>query len=299
MRSSRLTSLALLLSAGLLPAPPGMAQSPEARRVDVRFDPGTSRAMYRDAIRGYETLDYILHAESGQRLVVDYSSNNPSGYVNVYAPGKAEAMHVGSTVGDHYEGTLPATGDYRVQVYLMRNAARRDETGQFTLVLEKSGGSDYVDGLAGGPDFWAVTLESGRQLNVRSGPATGQKVVARLADGTLVRNLGCAVDNGSRWCRVGLLKDEAVAGWVDGRFLKEAAGPGSGGGGGTTIPGNAERGVPELFVRSTGEIEVRWEGGCTALYRADGTPITAGSSCSTEQRRKSTEAVAAHQHKQP
>ena len=36
-------------------------------------------------------------------------------------------MFVGSISGNQFEGRLPASGDYKVRVYLMRSAARRDE----------------------------------------------------------------------------------------------------------------------------------------------------------------------------
>ena len=37
--------------------------------------------------------------------------------------------------GDQFEGTLPAGGDYKIRVYLMRNAARRDETAKYRLEM--------------------------------------------------------------------------------------------------------------------------------------------------------------------
>ncbi len=47
---------------------------------------------------------------------------------NIIAPGKEnEALFVGSSAGNQFEGRLPASGDYKVCVYLMRSAARRDE----------------------------------------------------------------------------------------------------------------------------------------------------------------------------
>ena len=36
-------------------------------------------------------------------------------------------MFVSSSAGNQFEGRLPASGDYKVRVYLMRSAARRDE----------------------------------------------------------------------------------------------------------------------------------------------------------------------------
>jgi hypothetical protein len=42
-------------------------------------------------------------------------------------------MFIGSTSGGRFEGTLPADGTYTIQVYLMRNAARRGESATYKL----------------------------------------------------------------------------------------------------------------------------------------------------------------------
>lgn len=44
-------------------------------------------------------------------------------------------MFIGSQQGNHFEGTLPADGEYTVQVYLMRNAARQNEKANYTLEI--------------------------------------------------------------------------------------------------------------------------------------------------------------------
>jgi hypothetical protein len=54
-------------------------------------------------------------------------------YFNVLVPGGDSALFVGSTSGETFEGTLPADGDYTVRTYLMRNAARRGESSDYTL----------------------------------------------------------------------------------------------------------------------------------------------------------------------
>jgi hypothetical protein len=65
---------------------------------------------------------------------------------------------------------------------------------------------DFADGLAGGPDFWAVTgVPDGDTLDVRSGPATKFEVRGELANGDVVRNLGCRMEAGRRWCRIGTM----------------------------------------------------------------------------------------------
>ena len=47
-------------------------------------------------------------------------------------------MFVGDT-GEDYSGVLPADGDYVVRVYLMRPAARRGESSNYTVTIGASG----------------------------------------------------------------------------------------------------------------------------------------------------------------
>lgn len=85
-------------------------------------------------------------------------------------------------------------------------------------------GQDFADGLFG-PDFWEVTgVSMGDALNMRRAPSPHSALVLRLPNGATLRNLGCKISNGARWCRVEQPGDPAVRGWVNGRYLSEAAG---------------------------------------------------------------------------
>lgn len=113
-----------------LPAP-----SDATRTVPVRFARGASSATVKGAVRGYDTVDYVLGARQGQRLTVSMRTSNASSYFTVLPPGEdAEAPEGGATVTD-YNGVLTASGDWRVRVFLMRNAARRAERANYTLTL--------------------------------------------------------------------------------------------------------------------------------------------------------------------
>lgn len=72
-------------------------------------------------------------------MVVKLKPGNRSTYVNVLPPGSEDAILIGSSAGDKYEGALPANGTCTIGVYLMRNAARRMETSKFTLEIGISG----------------------------------------------------------------------------------------------------------------------------------------------------------------
>lgn len=275
------------------------ALAQETTTVNVTFAPGTNHQRYEDSIEGSESFDYIVPGEAGQRLTIVYTSDNMGSYINLYPPGSDAAMHVGANLGNRFEGTLPETGEYRVHVFLMPNAAHRGEIAHFAIELTLGDDHadaeepDFADGLSGGPDFWEVKgVAEGEKLSVRSGPSTSQEVVSEVANGTLLRNLGCKMEAGSRWCHVRTPGDGSVTGWVAGRCLAEAAAAGASGGKKVRLSDDPD--APALFVRSSGEIEVSFKRGCGALFDADGTRITAGSSCSTDELRRASEAIRAY-----
>ena len=82
------------------------------------------------------TIGYLLGARHGQSMNVSMATDNGANTFNIIAPGKENAaMFVGSTAGNQFEGPLSASGDYKVRVYLMRSAARRDEVANYRLAM--------------------------------------------------------------------------------------------------------------------------------------------------------------------
>lgn len=202
----------------------------------VTFPAGTSGTAIHAQITGSEITDYLLGAGQGQVMTISFETGNPSAYFNLMQGNDPEAIHIGSIAGNRFEGTLPAVGDYRIRVYLMRNAARRNETATYTLdvsIGSSAAGSrvpapDYADGLSGGPDWWQVSgLTAGDTLNIRSGPGTANPVVGALANGDSARNLGCRMNGETRWCRIEVPGEQPFAGWAAGRYLREGPAPGS------------------------------------------------------------------------
>jgi hypothetical protein len=163
-------------------------------------------------------------------MVVEMTTTNASAYFNVWPPGADTAMFIGSTEGARFEGVLPASGDYRIQTYLIRNAARRGETAdlRLTIAIPAAGAAsapapDFADGLSGRPDFWEVHgVGAGDRLNLRAGPSARDRVLGQVADGAILRNLGCAMTGAARWRQV---RSDALGltGWAAGRFLREGA----------------------------------------------------------------------------
>jgi Bacterial SH3 domain len=223
-----------IVIAFILALAPGLAfaqSEPLAQR--VAFNAG--RAAIKGHIKGREFVDYVFPAGAGESLKVSLKTNNDGNYFNLLAPGETDvAFFVGqNNVGQAYEGVAPTSGDYKARVYLVRSAARRGEAANYTLTIALGAasvtdekGPDYADGLTGGPDFWEVTgVEAGDTLNLRKEPSPHGNLVARFANGAVLRNQGCKNTRGQRWCRVERPDDPSIRGWVNGRYLREAGGP--------------------------------------------------------------------------
>ena len=106
----------------------------------VQFAKGANSATVNGTIKGYQTVDYVLHASQGQSMNVSMATKNTATYFNILAPGETEvAFFNGSVSENQYEGQLPATGDYKIRVYMMRSAARRNEVANYRLEMIVSG----------------------------------------------------------------------------------------------------------------------------------------------------------------
>jgi len=198
----------------------------------VQFPPGSSGTRIDGQITGDTIRDYLLWAKAGQTIRLTLDTDNSAAYFNLMRGSDPAAIHIGSTAGNQYEGILPEDGDYRIRVYLMRSAARRNESADYTLAVNIDGATaanappapDYADGLSGGPDYWEVAnLTAGDTLNVRAGPGTENAIVGELANGDRVRNLGCKRVGQSRWCQIEAGDEQRFSGWVNGHYLVEAA----------------------------------------------------------------------------
>jgi hypothetical protein len=105
---------------------------------EVQFKKGTTSATISGSIKGEHALTYKLKANAGQVMSILFAPKNASCYFNLIPPGSDEAIHIGSTSGNEFAGTLGVGGEYKTQVYLMRNAARRTETCNYSITFEIS-----------------------------------------------------------------------------------------------------------------------------------------------------------------
>ena len=200
----------------------------------VSFAPNTNGTVISGTIRGDRGVIYVLGASAGQQMSVDMTTDNASAYFNIRRSGSDTAIWNGSVEGNSASVSLPSGGDWVVQVYLMRNAARRGEVANYRLSISIEGkgaarppAAGSGDAEASGPDWWAVTgVGSDDALNVRQVPSGNDRVVARVGNWIVLRNGGCVGEGRSRWCKVSAA-DDSFTGWASGRFLRESGAPAS------------------------------------------------------------------------
>lgn len=165
--------------------------SDDIRVERVQFEQGKDSAIIESSITGYNTIDYVLGARQGQSMKVSMVTNNTASYFNILESGEDQvAMFNGSINGNHYEGQLPETGDYKIRIYLMRSAARRNETAKYTLTVSITGSAEAAQPM--GP-----------------APATDAKVKGTPyhATGQLPCSMGDA-PQGSMQCDFGVIRGE-------------------------------------------------------------------------------------------
>lgn len=81
------------------------------------------------------------------------------------------------------------------------------------------GHSGHVEGWEDrGPDMWQVTGVDDI-LNVRSSPFIDDNIIGAMANGDMVKNLGCHKTGDQTWCKIEMLDDMHSTGWVSHHYL--------------------------------------------------------------------------------
>lgn len=155
----------VLAALAFLAAAPA-ADARETRTVRVHFAPGASEATVQGRILGDGTANHRLGLRAGQMLRVELDSRSGAVEFNVFepgaVPGRDMAVFRGSTGGRQMELRTARSGDYLIQVYLVRSAARRGERAAFTLRVAATGGEPAAppartgDALVPGTNFHAT-----------------------------------------------------------------------------------------------------------------------------------------------
>jgi len=112
---------------------------PHRRAEKVRFAEGATSTVIKARLKGYQYVDYRLPAGAGQTLNVSLKASNLQNYFNVNPPGTDVSMFVGSTSGNNFQAISPTDGEYTIRVYLMRPAARRNESSNYALRIAVTG----------------------------------------------------------------------------------------------------------------------------------------------------------------
>lgn len=137
MKVKMLLAVAALGAACLAPA--ALQAQAAAKPVPIQFAKGTSSKAIKGTIRGDQSRLYSINVKAGQTLKIKLVTSNSSSYFNITAPGAEQALFIGSSEGNVFTGIVPSSGNYTIDVYLMRNAARRNETANYTLTVSATG----------------------------------------------------------------------------------------------------------------------------------------------------------------
>lgn len=208
-----------------------LATSALAETRAISFEAGTSSGQISGSFQGDDTDELTLNARAGQLLSYELSSKPDNAYVNIFRPGdkpgSAEALLIGSIEGAEGQVVLPESGNYLLSVHQMRNTARNGNKVDYNLkvtVRDEKPGTDYADGLSGGPDWWQVTGVASK-LNMRQDASINSRIVTQVSLGDQLRNQGCKLVDGRRWCKAETTG--GLTGWVAGDYLREGSAPGS------------------------------------------------------------------------
>jgi len=126
----------------------------------IQFEKGRSGSTIEASITGSEIVDYLLNVQEGQVLNVSMATDNAANYFNIMEPEEEYvAIFNGSVNENMFEGILKKSGDYRIRVYLMRSAARRNEKANYRLEVNVSPfeqKSQQVDATVGNTNYNAT-----------------------------------------------------------------------------------------------------------------------------------------------
>ena len=195
--------MSLMADGGIYEWHKALASSVSERTVaPVKFTLGKTWTNIKGRIVGRQYIDYQLRAAAGQAMTASLKGSNRANYFNVLPPGSVDvAMFTGQMADNRYTGILPSDGIYTLRVYLMRSAARRNESSAFSLSVAVTGEplkavSAKTDAVIPGTPYHAETTTpcSPAYAQVRECVA---RVIRRGFDGTATVDLRWG-DNGAR-----------------------------------------------------------------------------------------------------
>jgi hypothetical protein len=182
MRLLSAFKVVLITQLALVPA----LVSAQIQTKKVSFPAGKSSTNISGTIKGRQTVDYTLSVKEGQEMHVTLNSKNTSLYFNVLAPGSNdEAIFIGSTDGNKFDGTMSMSGVYKIRVYLMASAARRNESANYGLAISvPGGGTSGGDAKVAGTQYNATGKVPAALGTAKRGSVQADFGVIRNSDGS-------------------------------------------------------------------------------------------------------------------
>jgi hypothetical protein len=94
----------------------------------IQFARGRSMAILKGAVLRGERARYLLRARAGQSIMVRVTSVEGNAVFSLYPPGRSRPLPGTEENADatHWTGTLPRSGDYRLQIGATRGNATYD-----------------------------------------------------------------------------------------------------------------------------------------------------------------------------
>ncbi len=212
--------LALLL-AGAVGGVPAGAQTGSGRLIAAASQSSTQQT---GVLIGLALDGFVLKGRKGQALRVALVGKNRKLSLRVTPPGKRAVLFEGFSSLTPTTLTLPADGDYQIEVFLGQGAGLFEVAGYRLDIDVTTPETKPPVPTPGGKDMWTVQgVAPGDLLNVRSGASTREPIIARLANGTVVSNLGCVDSAGARWCQITFAPK--TIGWVSAKFIVQGKPP--------------------------------------------------------------------------
>ncbi len=100
------------------------------------------------SISGDQSVEYAFSSPGAQVVGIGLKTRHKMAYFDLLRADSEDPLFNGAISGRNFLGELPAAGTYRVRVYLMRDAARRQESASYTLSISLRDSNKPADAVA-------------------------------------------------------------------------------------------------------------------------------------------------------
>ena len=131
-----LSVIAAALATTFVVSRPASAQQP------LYWGPGEDTAVVKGSVTGDQFADYSFAAKRGTSMDVQLNSADLSLCFNIIDRNSSVAIDVDPPPREvrSWSGTIPASGEYRIRLYLMGAARDENKTGRFTMTVKSKSG---------------------------------------------------------------------------------------------------------------------------------------------------------------